>query len=284
MKDNIMKLGFGGMLVIILIAGLMIPFITEFNDNIVDKNDNPVGQYMLHDGNKDVTVSIEDGTIFVNNYNIDENKVMIMDSGIVTLRYDSSTPTVGFYDRVNDIYTTFKTDSILNFEDGSITYTGSDGNEYSMNYEMILYPAKSGNYSVYWNSAKLNVSNGDVAYIISTGSPLFVTAYENGESSELVTPFTLNSTDKTLSDYSGTLTYNVTTSQSEDGKSWIYEGGRTVTNEEGTQLSSIMIAPNTYNTEGTMSMVVILTELMPLFIGIGGFVAMGAYLVRQKYN
>lgn len=283
--NDVLKPAIGAILVIVVVAGLMIPYVSEMNDNIVDKNDNPLGSYMLRDANDNnstVTVEIGSSGIYVNDFDVSTGyKFIIMDTGMVTV-YQGS---VAIFDLVNNIHTSYNTiGTEIVMKNGVLDYT-SGGNQYSLTYENILYPSPKGNYSQYGNNTTINASVGDDVYIVSQAAgtlPKLVATYVDGVKTETLGPFTVSS--GTISAYSDTLTYTVPATLSEDGKSWIYSGPRsiTTTGSEPTTLTTVFIAPNTYNTVGNMGMVTSLTNLMPLFIGIIGFVAMGIYIVRLR--
>lgn len=283
--NDVLKPAIGAILVIVVVAGLMIPYVSEMNDNIVDKNDNPLGSYMLRDANDNnstVTVEIRSSGTYVNNFDVSTGyKLIIMDTGMVTI-YQGS---VAIFDLVNNIHTSYSTiGTEIVMKNGVLKYT-SDSNQYTLTYENILYPSPKGNYSSYGNNTTINASVGDDVYIVSQAAgtlPKLVATYTDGVKTETLGPFTVSS--GTISAYSDTLTYTVPATLSEDGKSWIYSGLRTITTtgSEPTTLTTVFIAPNTYNTVGNMGMVTSLTNLMPLFIGIIGFVAMGIYIVRLR--
>lgn len=283
--NDVLKPAMGMILIIVVIAGLMIPYVSELNDNIVDKNDNPIGSYMLrdaNDNNSNVTIEINNAGTFVNGFDASEGyHVVIMDSGMIIIYRGA----VGIYDTINDKHVMYETSgTTLELKNGTMSYSIS-GTEYTMAYENVLYPANKGNYSAYNNNTSINASIDDEVYMVSQepgSQPRLVATYKNGSQTGLLGPVTI--TGNELVNYSTQLTYTVPSALSEDGKSYIYSRGRSIVipGETPYTLNTILIAPNTYDTVGKMGMVISLTNLMPLFIGILGFAALGIYITRLK--
>lgn len=285
MKNNLMGLGVGAMLVIILISGAMIPFITEFNDNIVEKNSNPIGNYMLKgagDNNSNITIEINSSGTYVNDYDVSTGyHVVIMDKGLITL-YNGS---IGIVDMVNGVHVTYDAvGTTLELKNGNLKYS-LNSTEYTMTYENVLYPTSKGNYSAYGNNTIIHASIDDEVYMVSQepgSQPRLVATYTNGVRTNVLGPVTIS--NNAINNYTGNITYTVPAQLAEDGKSWIYSGTRSavIGGDTPYTLNTVFIAPNTYDTIGKMGMVITLTELIPLLIGIAGFIAMGIYLVRQR--
>lgn len=270
--EKITRMAFGASLVIVLIAGLMVPFVAEFNDNIVEKNDNPKGRYMLDDHNARVVCDITESGTAVNDYVISAGLIML-DTGVIKINNGSFT----LFDTINNkLYVVNEIGQQIIIEKGSISYTLGSSN-YEMPYSELLYPSTHGSYSIFNSNTTVNASNGDSIYLISWNGPMMVVELTDGTKSYFMDPVTTSG--ENLADYTGEVTVTYNASEADDGKSWIYAASSSITTEGTT--TTYILAPNTYDTVGSMSMVITLTSLTPLFTGIGLFVALGIYLRHQ---
>lgn len=278
MEKGIMRPAFGAILVIIMIAGLMVPFITEMNDNIVEKNENPEGRYLLSDANTKVIFEVTSDGVMINGIT-SNTSISIMDTGLIKINNGR----ISLFDNQNEIYMGLNNvgDQLI-LDRGEINYSIS-GTDYTMTYSELLYPSSKGDYSAYNGNTTINASNGDPVYVVTWETPLSVSSYVDGVRSYEISPIEVSGTSSgnPITDFEGELTFTASVAQSEDGKSWKYTGGVQVANGE-TGITSFILAPRTYDTIGSMGMVITLTELMPLFTGIGLFAAFGIYLRNQN--
>lgn len=281
--NDVIKPGILALIVIVLLGGIMVPYVTLMGDNIVEKNDNPVGRYMMRDSTESsVTCEITSDGIMINDYKLEQFGAIILDTGMIRI----NSGRVSIYDLQNNTSTSSTSVGFkLIFENGTMNYKNAN-TDYTMTYTSILYPSKNGNYSAYGSNIGVNATNGESIFILSnasSGMPNFVTEYTDGIKTDYLAPFTV--TDNVISDYTGSLVYDVPAAAAADGKSWRYEAGnnndRTVT-ADGEPCNILTIAPNTYAQVGKMSMVIAMFDLMPLLLGIMLFSALGVYIYLNR--
>lgn len=279
MNNDILKPLFAIIVVIAALAVVMIPFIMELSDDVAMVNSNPVGTYMLRDGEEStVKIEITDEGILVNNWNVGTSYRVIIAEDVMLTTYNGS---VAIFDRQNNVYSTNNTIGYtLEMKAGSCSYTQGE-TTYTFTYDEVLYPSKKGNYSAYGNGTAVNVTKGMPAYYVSISAstlPKFVLEYDGPTKTNLVNPFTVSG--NSLVNFTDLVTLTVPATESEDGKSWQFTTPRSAVVGE-TSLTATLIAPNTYETVGSYGMLITIFQLSPVLIGFMLFAGIAIHMSRM---
>lgn len=208
---------------VILVAGVMTPLLSQMSDNIQSVANNTVDRYVVKEFG-DLIVTYEGGDTYEFNgeeMEVDSFHIIICDgmlikpsSGGICYFVDS--------DNGNKNITYNAGETVFTLDDGAWSY-GRD-TIYTGVTNHVLYPSARGSYGCFEYDSSFNVSNGDVAFAIHMGgsaAPLtFALGIVDGAASQdqdVISPLVYPATP-----YTGTVTLEIDSTPSEDGKSTAY--------------------------------------------------------------
>lgn len=274
--NKLITMGFGAMLVILVIASAMIPVTTEFSKNIYSYEENENVRYALSDDNDRVEITTTGGIAKINSQPLSEllnsgNQLfMFGDTFIVmyTPTTETTTEAISFFDAASGTSKTGVTKAI--FDDKEFQITGTDANSeaftYSGTYTYAFHASEHGNYCA---------ASGPI--IAPDAKVYIVRAVEN--STFGVYSGTYDNLEKVFYS-SGDLTCEISTEMASSDPDTLKITGIT-----GVTGKFNLIVPLEYPHVSNMDQITrMMVTLSPLFLGLSLFAAMGVYLVRMTKN
>lgn len=267
MINKTMAIGIGAMLIIVSISALMIPISAEFSNNVYSYTSNGENQsYSLIETDRDVELITTNGVGYINGEPVTEftsgSTILLMFGDTFVIRYSGNSGAIALLTSTGNVGIT----EIL-FSDGEYTATTETGT-ITGTYGYLMKWAKNGDYVTYSNMIGKKVDADATVYIAqaTTSSE----SYANG-----VWKGTINNIQKEY-DYLNEADPFTIESEISATNPDVYE----ITNS--TYESTVrMFIPQDYKiVTSTDSMIRMIISLMPLFVGVAGFAAMGITLTR----